>query len=144
MGMLTAHFPARHVEDDEVALDRERQVLADLAECQRPLEVLDQGHPVQLRTADAQRTQAFPGGFRPTVFQCRKGSVDVTGDAGGIADDDRVRRYVAFAPIDAIRRTTVRAEGRQPGRLPRGSGSLVNVALGPTNTSSSNVMPSQT
>ncbi len=31
---------------------------------------------------------------------------------------------VAFAPIDAIRRTTVRAEGCQFGRLPRGSGVL--------------------
>jgi hypothetical protein len=50
-------------------------------------------------------------------------------------------RSVAFAPMDAPARTTVRANASGRWRL-RGNGSFVNVALGPTKTSSSSVTPS--
>lgn len=51
-------------------------------------------------------------------------------------------RIVAFAPMDAPLRTTVL--GNVSGyALLRGNGSLVKVAFGPTNTSSSRCTPSQ-
>lgn len=50
---------------------------------------------------------------------------------------------VAFAPIDAPRRTTVGVIS-QSGFTARGYMSLVNTALGPTNTSSSRVTPENT
>src|SRR3954447_5470629 len=49
-------------------------------------------------------------------------------------------RIVAFAPIEAPRRTSVRGYSSSQWRL-RGKRSLVNVALGPMNTSSSTVTP---
>ena len=48
---------------------------------------------------------------------------------------------VALAPMEAPRRTTVRANAGGGWRL-RGNGSLVKVAFGPTKTSSSSVTPS--
>ena len=89
----------------------------------------------------------------------------VADDARGIADDDRERRHrarrrprrrrpsrrapivrpgriVALAPMEAPARTTVGANAAGRCRL-RGNGSLVNVAFGPTNTSSSSRTPSQ-
>src|ERR1019366_231921 len=52
-------------------------------------------------------------------------------------------RMVALAPMDAPRLTRVRA--KRAGCCPlRGKGSLEKVALGPTNTSSCSVTPSQT
>ena len=48
---------------------------------------------------------------------------------------------VALAPMEAPRRTTVRANAGGGWRL-RGKGSLVKVAFGPTKTSSSRVTPS--
>src|SRR3954453_124817 len=49
-------------------------------------------------------------------------------------------RIVAFAPIEAPRRTSVRGYSSSQWRL-RGKRSLVNVGLGPMNTSSSTVTP---
>src|ERR1700722_4409553 len=67
-----------------------------------------------------------------------------TAPAPIIASEPIVRpgRIVAFAPIEAPRLTKVRVYDAGFCLL-RGNGSLVNVALGPTKTSSSRVTPSQ-